>query len=68
MLPFDIFDKCVKDIGMKRFKNLHGSGEISANNPVKMHYIVLFFLYEFYMISHENVFNEAIAHKMMSIS
>jgi hypothetical protein len=25
-LPLAIFDKCVKDIGMQRLKNLHGSG------------------------------------------
>jgi hypothetical protein len=24
-LPLAIFDKCVKDIGMRRLKNLHGS-------------------------------------------
>jgi hypothetical protein len=47
-LPFAIFDKCVKDIGMKRLKDLKGSGgRTHVNDFVKMHHIILFSLYEF---------------------
>jgi hypothetical protein len=42
-LPLAIFDKCVKDIGMRRRKDLQGlDGITPIMYPNKMHHIVLF--------------------------
>jgi hypothetical protein len=68
-LPLAIFDKCVKDIGMRRLKDLQGSGgRTSLIDPVKMHHIVLFSFMSFITISHERFLTRQCAHKNMSIS
>jgi hypothetical protein len=48
LLPLSIVDKCMKDIDMRRLKDLQGSGgRTSINDLVKMHHIVVFSLYKF---------------------
>jgi hypothetical protein len=44
-LPLAIFDKCVKDIGMRRLKDLQDlGGGTSMNDHVEIYHIVLIFL------------------------
>ena len=61
-LPTSSFHKCVQGIGIRRLRDLQGSGgEISYMLPCPNHHIALFSSYEFYSqgFSYE-VFNEAI--------
>jgi hypothetical protein len=58
-LPLVIFDKCVRDIGMRRLKDLQiFRGRTSMNDHVQLHHSIHFSLMSFIRISHKNIFNE----------
>ena len=59
-LPYSSFHKCVESIGMKRLRDMQGSGKNQIKYNLNNHHITLFSLYKFYsyIVFSYKVFND----------
>ena len=59
-LPYSSFHKCIESIGMKRLRDMQGSGKNQIKYNLNNHHITLFSLYKFYsyIVFSYKVFND----------